>query len=268
MRSWALALAIFFSSASHAGAQGFAVDPNRPVRGSCGEVLQPLFAAARAVAPQPGQGLARFEVEVTRQDGLPGTAPIVTAQPTTVQGLSPEQATQLTEAFRQAYLSPEREGCVGVITRRTRWLMRLGPAEALWAPDDPVVINRAVAATNTADGRRIELVDPLLGRSRLAFVSGDDSRRQCHSSSPLRLEGVLPPVDVLSPGQRYPIRFRLFADGKVGEIRFPLDLEVTGEQRTALESYVRRARYYPQINQACMPIDSWVLISTSGRSQS
>jgi hypothetical protein len=268
MRAWALVLAILFITAPLARAQGFAVDPNRPVRGSCGEVLQPLFAAARSVAPAPGQGIARFEVNVTRQMGLPGAPPEVSARAVTVQGLSSDQANVLTEVFRQAYLTQEQEGCVGVITRRARWLMRLGPAEAMWTPDDPLVINRAVAATNTADGRRIELVDPLLGRSRLAYLAGDDSRSQCHSSSPLRLEGILPPVDVLERSRRYALRFRLFADGRVGEIRMPLDLEVTAEQRAALEAYVRRARYYPQINQACMPVDSWVSISTSGRSES
>jgi hypothetical protein len=165
-------------------AQGLAVDPNRPVRGSCGEILQPLFAAAREAMATPDGAIAKFDVEVTRTESAADAAPIVSSRVLDSRHMAPAAVATLQQAFERAYLAPQQEGCIGVITRRNRWIMRMGPAEAMWLPDDPVVINRAVAAATTAGGQRIEMIDPMLGRSRLAVRATENDARSCHREPP------------------------------------------------------------------------------------
>jgi hypothetical protein len=235
-----------------AAAQSIVIDPNRPVRGSCGEVLQPLFAGLRAAAV--AQGIGRIELEVLR---APDTG-VVTVRTVSQRNFAPEGEAQVHAAFQQAYESAEEEGCVGVITRRTRWIVRKGALDLMWAPDDPLVVNRPVAATTMADGvTRIELVDPALGFSRLA---GPQSGARCYFSGPFRDMGELPPTAQMPRNTRYRVRFRLGADGRVETVRLPEGVRPDSPLAAALERYVRRARYYPEIGEDCTPQSSWLSI--------
>jgi hypothetical protein len=126
-------------------------------------------------------------------------------------------------------------------------------------------MNAPVAASTLRDGRRIELVDPALGRSRIVENQTSPETGDCHFSPPYRQLGGLPPVDALPRRERFNVRFRLEADGRVGDIRFPDEPSLNERQRAAVESYVRNARYYPQINAQCSVEASWVLITLQGR---
>ena len=232
-----------------------AVDPSRPVRGSCGEVLQPLFATLREV-PTTG-ATARIEVEVASvRDGE--NTPHATARAVSSRHFDQAGEERILAAFARAYERPEQDGCAGVLTRRARWVVRKGDTNALWTPDDPTIINRPVAATTLPDGlTRIELLDPKLAWSRLQH---DGSERQCFGSDALRDSGVLPPISVMPRGVRYQVRFRLEADGSVGAVRLPDDVAAGSRLAVALDHYVRAARYYPQIGEDCTPQGGWLTI--------
>jgi hypothetical protein len=255
MKALALSLAVLaLSGAAHA--QSLAVDPNRPVNGSCGEVLQPLFATLRA-APVAG-GVGRMEVDVqTIKQGE-----TVKATPRAIGARNFDAAAQamVLGAFKRAYEGAEQEGCVGVITRRARWIVRKGGVDAMWTPDDPTIINRPVAATTLADGMRIELIDPALGFSRVYGPEIPLRGVKCFESSALRDTGVLPPTAVMAPGARYQVRFRLEADGRVDVVRLPEGVSPGSTLAQALEEYVRAARYYPKIGEDCAPQASWLTI--------
>jgi len=115
------------------------------------------------------------------------------------------------------------------------------------------------------DGQtRIELLDPALAWSRLNRT-GEAATRQCYGADALRDNGVLPPIGAMPRGARYQIRFRLEADGSVGEVRLPDSVTAASPLARALEGYVRSARYYPQIGDDCAPESTWQTIVT-GRS--
>ena len=246
------ALAIATMCVAGAQAQSMAVDPNRPVRGSCGEVLQPLFATLREV---PARGdVARIEVEIL------GVAETRThaARVVSISNIDQPGVDRVLAAFVRAYDLPEREGCAGVLTRRTRWIVRKGDVDALWAPDDPTHINRPVAATTLRDGKtRIELLDPKLAWPRVQRVEGAAA---CFGSFALRDSGVLPPISAMPRGARFKMRFRLEPDGRVGLVRLPEEVAVGSPLAAALERYVRSARYYPEIGATCAPQASWLTI--------
>lgn len=252
-----LVFVIGLSAATPALPQGFAVDPNRLVNGSCGEVLQPLFAAVQDAATT---GDSRIEVEVGVTTSAEGVRK-ASAHTLGARGFAPDSERLVLAAFERAYEAPQQEGCVGVITRRSRWIVRKGAVDAMWAPDDPTTINRPVAATTLRDGvTRIELLDPQLGWSRLHSPSTAEQGRRCYESSPLRDVGVPPPMDAMTRGERYLVRFRLEADGRVGAVRLPEGVTANSTLGAALERYVRLARYYPRINEACGVEASWVTI--------
>ncbi len=237
-------------------AQSMAVDPNRPVRGSCGEVLQPLFATLRGVALTGP--LARIEVEITTTQTDPRRA---TARAVSSRDLDQAGIDRVLGAFVKAYESAERDGCTGVLTRRSRWIVRKGDIDRLWAPDDPVTINRPVAATTLPDGRtRIELLDPKLAWSRLQSRGDVAPGSRCYGSDALRDGGALPPIAAMPRGTRYQVRFRLEPDGRVGVVRLPESVTPGSTLAAALDHYVRSARYYPQISEDCAPQASWLTI--------
>lgn len=237
--------------------QSFAVDPNRPVSGSCGEVLQPLFAAVQAAEVSSADARIDVAVSVAEQDGTR----IASARTREMRGFTAAGERDVLDAFRRAYEAPQQEGCIGVITRRSQWIIRRGAADAMWAPDDPTTINRPVAATTLRDGvTRIELLDPELGWSRLHSPSEPERGRRCYASSPLRDVGVPPPMSEMAVGERYRVRFRLEADGRVGVVRLPEEVAPNSRLGAALERYVRAARYYPQIAEDCSTEASWVTI--------
>jgi hypothetical protein len=256
LRGAALSLVVMaLSGAAHA--QSLAVDPNHPVSGSCAEVLQPLFATLRA-APVAGP-VGRMDVEVvtTVRHGRVQAEPHAIG----VRNFDADAQTLVLAAFKRAYEGPEREGCVGVVTRRARWIVRKGAADAMWRPDDPTIINRPVAATTLPDGAtRIELIDPALGFSRIYGPSGPRRGPKCFESSALRDTGVMPPTAMMAPGARYQVRFRLEADGRVDVVRLPDTVTAGSTLARALESYVRDARYYPKIDENCVPQVSWLTI--------
>lgn len=256
MKAAALALALL-AACGTAHAQSIAVDPNRPVNGSCAEVLQPLFAALRT-APLAG-GIGRMEVDVQMVRNEAG-AIAATPRALGVRNFDPASQAIVLAAFKRAYEAPDREGCVGIFSRRSRWIVRKGGVDAMWAPDDPTVINRPVAATTLPEGVRIELIDPALGFSRIYGPESPTAEVKCFGSSALRDTGVNPPTTMMAPGARYQVRFRLDAEGRVDVVRLPETVPAGSTLAQALEQFVRLARYYPRIGEDCAPMASWVTI--------
>lgn len=247
----ALAAVVATLVADDAPAQSLAVDPNRPVHGSCGEVLAPLFSAVRA-APFDG-GVARMAVEVMRRTD--GERVVATARALEARHFTEAGRKTILDAFRRAYETAETEGCIGVITRRERWIVRKGETEAMWAPDDPTVVNRPVAASQVGPWR-IELLDPALGFSRVYGAAPGI----CAEASALRDSGVAQPTAIMEPGARYRVRFRLDERGRVGAVHMPDDVAQGSPLAVALERYVRSARYYPRIAENCTPAPQWLTI--------
>jgi hypothetical protein len=255
-----LALVVALAASGPAWAQSFAVDPNRSVHGSCSEVLRPLFATLQQAPLAASVG--RMEVAIAPSAPDEGGVRTASARSADVRGFTAEGEAMILRAFERAYEAPQQIGCVGVITRRSHWIVRKGAADVLWAPDDPTTINRPVAATTLPDGRtRIEMLDPELGWSRLHAPSEPERGRRCYESSPLRDLGVPPPMAEMAVGERYVVRFKVEEDGRVGVVRLPEGVPANSPLATALERYVRLARYYPLIAEDCTPQASWVTIA-------
>jgi hypothetical protein len=228
----------------------------RVVRGSCAESYLPIFAAARDVRFNGAYARIAVRVMVSRD---PETGAVLDAAPI-LNGQTdlPDAAVAAVLAgVKAAYLQPEADDCRGVITGRTDWVLRFGERTALVAPDDPLIINRATAATRLRHrSGSVELMDPTTARTRITRVpnQSESDPQRCYTSELWRDFGPLPPVSMLARGEAYRIRFYVEANGQARDVEvIPLEgtREASAELREAVAQFVTLARYYPPITEDC-----------------
>jgi hypothetical protein len=248
-----------------ADAADVAMDPSsRAVRGSCVESYIDIFAAARDVRFEGDYARMVVAVAVTRD---PKTGVVLDARlaiNSASDNLSAEARTAVLEGVRKAYLRPEPEDCKGVVSARNEWVLRFGEKHALAAPDDPLMINRATAATRLRHRTgAVELVDPQTARTRLTRVPqsiGQEAQAgaapRCFRSDLWRDFGPLPPIGLMETGARYRVTFHVDSTGRTERVRMQElagSLSPSEALKEAVEAYVLEARFYPPVGEDCRP---------------